>query len=41
MMKYGETVDMKLINLDDDGGLYVDEEYLQLWWDNEKIYYDI
>ena len=23
------------------GGLYVDEEYLLFWWDNENLYYNI
>ena len=40
-MKYGETVDMTPRNLGGDGGLYSDEEYLQLWWDNENIYHNI
>ena len=41
MMEHGATVDMKPRNLDGDGGLYVDEEYLPFWWDNEKLYYSI
>ena len=40
-MKYGATVDMKTGNLGDDGGLYVDEEYLPFWWDNINLYYNI
>ena len=41
MMKWGKTVDITHRNLVGDGGLYVDEEYLPIWWDNEKLYYII
>ena len=41
IMKHESTVDMTPSNLGGDGGLYVDEEYLPFWWDNEKIYYNI
>ena len=41
MEKHGATVDMTPRNLGGDGGLYVDEEYLPFWWDNEKLYYNI
>ena len=40
-MKHGSTVHMKPRNLGHDGSLYVDEEYLPFWWDNENIYYNI
>ena len=32
---------MKPRNLGGDGGLYVDEEYIPFWWDDEKLYYNI
>ena len=32
---------MTISNMGGDGGLYVDEEYLPFWWDNENIYYNI
>ena len=32
---------MKPRNLGHDGSLYVDEEYLPFWWDNENLYYNI
>ena len=41
MMKHGATVDMTPMNLGGGGGLYVTEEYLSFWWDNEKLYYII
>ena len=41
MMKHGAIVDMTHRNLGGDGGLYVDEEYLPFWWENEKLYYNI
>ena len=41
MIKHGVTVAMAPRNLGGDGGLYVDEEYLPFWWDNEKLYYNI
>ena len=41
MTKHGARVDMTHRNLVGDGGLYVDEEYLPFWWDNEKLYYNI
>ena len=41
MMKQGATVDITPINLGGDGGLYVNEEYIPFWWDNEKLYYNI
>ena len=41
MMKHGETVDMTPRNLGGDAGLYIEEEYLLFWWDNEKLYYNI
>ena len=41
MIKHGVTVAMAPRNLGGDGGLYVDEEYLPLWWYNENIYYNI
>ena len=41
MMEYGETFDMTPRNLGVDGGLYSDEEYLSIWWDNKNIYYNI
>ena len=41
MIKHGTTVDMTPRNLGGDGGLYFDEEYLQIGWDNENLYYNI
>ena len=38
MMKRGAKVGMTPRNLGDDGGLYVDEEYLLFWWDNKLFY---
>ena len=40
MMKHGAKYDMTYRNLDGDGVLYVDEEYITFWWDNEKLYYN-
>ena len=34
IMKHGATVDMTPRNLGVDEGLFVDEEYILLWWDN-------
>ena len=39
--KHGETIDMTPRNLGGDEGLYVDEENLPFWRDNEKLYYNI
>ena len=41
MMKHGVKVDMKPSNLGGDGSLYVDEEYLPFWWNNEKMHYSV
>ena len=41
IIKDGATVDTTNRNLVGDGGLYVDEEYLQFWRDNENLYYNI
>ena len=41
MEKHGATVDMTPRNLGGGGGLYVYEEYLSFWLDNEKLYYNI
>ena len=41
MTKHGATVDMKLRNMGDYGGLYVDKEYIPFLWDNKNIYYNI
>ena len=32
IMNHGATVDIKTMNLDGDEGLYVEEEYLLLFW---------
>ena len=40
MTKKGETVDITPRNLGGDGGLYVNEEYLLFWWDNENLFYN-
>ena len=40
MIIHGATVDMTPRNLSGDGGLYVDEEYLPFFLDNEKAYYN-
>ena len=41
MTKHGARVDMTHRNLVGDGGVYVDEEYLPFWWNNEKLYFNI
>ena len=40
MMKYGKTFDMIPNNPGGDVGLYIDEEYITFWCDNENLYYN-
>ena len=35
------TIDLTPITLGEEGVIFIEEEYLPFWWENEKLYYNI